>query len=274
MLTQSERPAPVAVSGTSPKLRQLLRRRLRQLLRVTLVLAIGLAVAASALAIWWLTSLNGLPDIGDPFDVAAFRAFSIPDDQNAFTFLRRAEEKLTPSPPSLPLLVPGGSDVAGVGRGESQGDRTVSARGRPIRRREPGRRIRGEWLNAWRCWSCLEADRRQASGDMAGAWDCYRAILRMATHTRRRGSLNRARRPLLLLGRFVAATARDLGGRSEDLNPPASWCPGRSAQERAEARLGSVCDESGIPGYDALAGAAGPYLRPAGGRLGISLSPG
>ena len=26
----------------------------------------------------------------------------------------------------------------------------------------------------------LEADRRQASGDMAGAWDCYRAILRMA----------------------------------------------------------------------------------------------
>ena len=43
-----------------------------------LVLAIGLAVAATALAIWWLTSLNGLPDIGDPFDVAAFRAFSVP----------------------------------------------------------------------------------------------------------------------------------------------------------------------------------------------------
>jgi hypothetical protein len=35
----------------------------------------------------------------------------------------------------------------------------------------------------------LEAGRRQESGDMAGAWDCYRAILRMATHTRRRGSL-------------------------------------------------------------------------------------
>ena len=35
----------------------------------------------------------------------------------------------------------------------------------------------------------LEAGRREASGDMAGAWDCYRAILRMATHTRRRGSL-------------------------------------------------------------------------------------
>ena len=74
----------------------MLRKRLRQLARVTLVLAICLAVAASAFAIWWLTSLNGLPDIGDPFDVAAFRAFRVPDDQNAFAFLRRANEKLTP----------------------------------------------------------------------------------------------------------------------------------------------------------------------------------
>ena len=96
MPTRTESAAPAAVSGTSPKMRQLLRRRLRQLVRVTLVLAIGLAVAATALAIWWLTSLNGLPDIGDPFDVEAFRAFSIPDDRNAFTYLRRATEKLTP----------------------------------------------------------------------------------------------------------------------------------------------------------------------------------
>ena len=35
----------------------------------------------------------------------------------------------------------------------------------------------------------LEGDRRQERGDAAGAWDCYRAVLRMATHTRRRGSL-------------------------------------------------------------------------------------
>ena len=88
MPTQSESPA--AVSGTSSKTLQLLRKRLRQLLRVMLVLTICLAVAATALAIWWLTSLNGLPDIGDPFDVAAFRTFRLPDDQNAFTFFRRA----------------------------------------------------------------------------------------------------------------------------------------------------------------------------------------
>ena len=98
MLTQQESPAPAsaAVSGTSPKLLQLLRKRLRQLLRVVVVLAACVAVAATALAIWWLNSLNGLPDIGDPFDVAAFRAFRLPDEQNAFTNLRRASEKLTP----------------------------------------------------------------------------------------------------------------------------------------------------------------------------------
>jgi preprotein translocase subunit SecG len=71
MLIQNESPAPApaAVNGTSQKLLQLLRKRLRQLARVTFVLAIGLALAATALAIWWLTSLNGLPDIGEPFDV-------------------------------------------------------------------------------------------------------------------------------------------------------------------------------------------------------------
>ena len=82
--------SPVAVSGKPSKTVELLRKRLRQLLRVIVVVAACVAVAATALAIWWLNSLNGLPDIGDPFDVAAFRAFRIPDDQNAFVFLRRA----------------------------------------------------------------------------------------------------------------------------------------------------------------------------------------
>ena len=83
MPTQSECPAPAAGSGSSPKLLRLLRKRLRQLTRVTLVLALALALAAMALALRWLTSLNGLPDIGDPFDVAEFRAFRVPDMEKA-----------------------------------------------------------------------------------------------------------------------------------------------------------------------------------------------
>jgi hypothetical protein len=90
MPTQQDSPAPatVAVNGTSKKLLQLLRKRIRQLLRVTFVLALCLVLGASAFAIWWLISLSGLPDIGDPFDVAAFRAFRVPDDENALRVLR------------------------------------------------------------------------------------------------------------------------------------------------------------------------------------------
>ena len=206
MLTQHESPAPApaAVSGTSQKLLQLLRKRLRQLLRVTLVLAVGLALAATALAIWWLTSLNGLPDIGDPFDVAALRSFSIPDEQNAFKFFRRAKETLTPLPevppaqydrssmvpwsktdpklrawveanrPAVALFLQGAEQSDGISRpaGEGYSERYSSA--------EPG----------WLIWLVLsEGSRREASGDMAGAWDCYRAVLRMTVHVRRRGSL-------------------------------------------------------------------------------------
>ena len=106
MLIQHESPAPAAVSGTSQKTLQLLRQRLRQLRRVTLALVIGLAVAATGLAIWWLNSLKGLPDIGDPFDVAAFRALSIPDDQNAFALLRRANRMLTVQPLNVGMRDP------------------------------------------------------------------------------------------------------------------------------------------------------------------------
>src|SRR5262249_9055673 len=94
MPTQSE--SSVAVSGKPSKMVELLRKRLRQLLPVVVVLAACVAVAATAFAIWWFNSLNGLPDIGDPFDVAAFRAFRLPDEQNAFAYLRRAKEKLSP----------------------------------------------------------------------------------------------------------------------------------------------------------------------------------
>jgi hypothetical protein len=221
MLIQHESPAPAAVSGTSQKLLQLLRKRLRQLARVTLVLAIGLAVAASAFAIWWLNSLNGLPDIGDPFDVAAFRAFSIPDDQNAFAFLRRAHEKLTPirsgeGPyPEAPkfswsIANPASREWAGENRealelflqGADQPDAAHPA-GEPTTRMAVG---------PLELVAFLEGSRRQESGDTAGAWDCYRAVLRMITHSRRRGSTQQrysARRASVGLQRRLTDWATD-----------------------------------------------------------------
>ena len=199
MPTPSE--SRVTVSGKPSKSVQLLRKRLRQLLRVVVVLAACVAVAATAFAIWWLNSLNGLPDIGDPFDVAAFRAFRLPDEQNAFTYLRRASEKLTPivgmvggngaDPGELKfswsIANPTLREWAGENReafelfqqGAEQADAANPA-GDPTDHRS----FHGGLISL----ALLEASRRQESGDTAGAWDCHRAVLRTITHLRRRGS--------------------------------------------------------------------------------------
>ena len=70
--------APVTATHTSNRLGRLLRKRLAQLSRIASVLAIGFGLAITVLTVWWLTSLNGLPGIGDPFDVAAIRGFQHP----------------------------------------------------------------------------------------------------------------------------------------------------------------------------------------------------
>ena len=44
----------------------------------------------------------GLPDIGDPFDVAAFRAFRVPEAEDAFVLLKQAQAKLLSPAPHLP----------------------------------------------------------------------------------------------------------------------------------------------------------------------------
>ena len=49
--------------------------------------------------LWWSLQLAGLPDIGEPFDVAAFRKFSIPDDRNAFVLYLEAADRLRPLNP-------------------------------------------------------------------------------------------------------------------------------------------------------------------------------
>jgi hypothetical protein len=92
----------------SSKLLGLVRRRLRQLGLAAAGLSVVLIFALGGGAIWWLTSLNGLPDIGDPFDLSSFRVIGIPDEKNAFTYYRRAQDALTPFP-TLPRAVTAGA---------------------------------------------------------------------------------------------------------------------------------------------------------------------
>jgi hypothetical protein len=210
MPTQSESPA--AERGTATKMLQLLRKRFRQLLRVTIVLALGLAVDATALAVWWLTSLNGLPDIGDPFDVAAFRALRIPEDRNAFAFLRRADRVATQWP-ELPHAVGLSAPTVAWSEADPKLRAWVEANRPAIElfqrgaeqpdaghlAGDPSTDVNANFLSIP---VLLEGSRRQESGDTAGAWDCYRAVLRMTTHVRGRGSLEqRFRVDTFLLGR-------------------------------------------------------------------------
>jgi hypothetical protein len=186
---------PAAVSGPSSKTLQLLRKRLRQVGRVLLVVTIGLAVAAGALAIWWLNSLNGLPDIGDPFDVAEFRTFRTPDEQNAFTLVRRASQKLTPVPLALPLDDPRLHDWFEANRplvdlfiqAAECADGISGPEDVDDRRYYPIESHTGTSQLIY--MTNIEGGRRADTGDMAGAWDCYRAILRMYVHLRQRERL-------------------------------------------------------------------------------------
>jgi hypothetical protein len=189
-----------AASTASQKLLQLLRKRLRQLLWCLL----GLAVAAGVFGIWWLNSLSGLPDIGDPFDVAAFTSTQIPDDQNGLAFLQQALNKLTPRPAASNSVI-----TAAATGSWSQLDPALQ-NWVEVNRPAIELFLRGAdrpdvlWNLAdeffWQrypmvnpgglMWLVLvEGGRRAESGDMAGAWDCYRAVLRMTTHLRRRGDM-------------------------------------------------------------------------------------
>ena len=108
---------PAVRMNASTRLRRWAARRARQLFRVSLVLTVGLVLGLSGVLIWREASLIGLPEIGDPFDVAAVSATKPGDEHDAFVFFRKATAKLRPWP-AVPLTV----DRAGPAVGWSKAD--------------------------------------------------------------------------------------------------------------------------------------------------------
>ena len=183
------------------RLRGYLVRRARQLARLLLFLTIGLLFLAGVLEGWRGASLIGLPDIGDPFDVTAFRVFRIPDDQDAALLLRQAHEMLT-AMPGLPSAVLQAGPVAGWSKAAPElRDWVMANRGvlemfrdaadRPDANAGFGRDRDLNYLNLGKfIWlALLEASRHVERGDMAEAWTWYRAVIRLKVHVTRRGSL-------------------------------------------------------------------------------------
>jgi len=162
-----------------------------------LVLSAAALAASTAFATWWTTTLRGLPDIPEPFDVEEF-CRPIPDEANAFTLYKLAGTKLTPEP----------TDRTGVWATSSPDERRWLETNR-------------EALNLWRQGTkrpdalytssrtiniatllpavqslrqfarlaMLEGSRLEAAGDRDGAMGWYLAILRSGQHCGRRGSV-------------------------------------------------------------------------------------
>jgi hypothetical protein len=199
MIDEASQPA---VRTCRTRLRGYLLRRGRQLVRLLLFLVIGLACLAAAVEIYRGASLIGLPDVGDPFDVAEFRAFRLPPEDDAFVLFRQAQKKLT-GMPRLPLAVwrlgpqawsksaPELRDWVDANRDALEMLKAASERPDGIALPHPDQDDVEDYRNLGLLAELtrLEASRLEEQGDMTGAWNRYLAILRMQAHISRRGSM-------------------------------------------------------------------------------------
>ncbi len=202
------------------------------------VAAIGAALLVLAgLGIGWATQLWSLPDVGDPFDVAAFEAHRVPDDRNAFIEYE----------PAASLLRAARKGTVGLQRATyseewskaGQPWRDLVAKARPaldlwrvgtekpdfLYHHPDGLSFNtllpvSQELSQLAKLAVLEGSRLESEGDMAGAWGWYRAALRSSRHSGRHG---------FMMERLIAA-----GG----MHPPAAKALTRwAADPRVDAPL-------------------------------------
>jgi hypothetical protein len=177
-------------------------RRGRQFWRLLLFTAVGLAFVAGAAEVYRGASLIGLPDVGDPFDVAQFRDFRIPPENDAFVLFRQARTKLSEMP-HLPLAVrrlgplswsksaPELREWVSANRDALEMFRAASKRPHGIPLPNPDRDDGDDGVDLGLFVELvrLEASRLEERGNMAGAWSWYRAVLRVQAHVTRRGAM-------------------------------------------------------------------------------------
>ena len=168
--------------------------------RRLLLLGYALIGCVVALLLWRAASLNGLPDVGEPFDAKAFEGYRVPEDEDAYTIYRRAAARIRgEKAPGLDYsrlwaTVRSGKLDAHQGEWldghqevlEEWRRGTERTRAMPV---PPGNwdfdRIgdRGTDTPTTLAWmALLEGIRREEAGDTAGAWRWYGAVLRFSRH--------------------------------------------------------------------------------------------
>lgn len=175
------------------------RRRGRQLFGLALGLVILGLLASGVIR---TVRLWGVPGAPEPFDVAAFEATSVPDEQNAFVLFRKARQELGDPSGTWPLY---GSRTAGREWIDSESAvRDWVAMSRPalevwrsgtdrpdarVARSAAGWSSEGLDPNLpnWLRLALMEANRLEEAGDLAGAWRWHKARLRAPLLIARRG---------------------------------------------------------------------------------------
>jgi hypothetical protein len=155
--------------------------------------------------LWRVRSLDGLPDVGDPFDVAATaRPIEIPDDENAFVSYSEALELLGKKPNSIRQTdwnKLNWSNASPALRRYLESNRPALAAWRLGSERpdavyqQPGKMAVDTLLPAvndlrmLNIMAALEASRLEDEGAMAEAWSLYKGTLRASRHVGRHGAV-------------------------------------------------------------------------------------
>jgi hypothetical protein len=172
-------------------------RRGRRVLIVVAFLAVG--VVGSAL-IWRATSLRGLPDLGEPFDTRALGVIAVPENENAFTYYRRASAQLDGVPSTNRPFISWGevpladkdwffANAAAIELwvdGTMQ-DRAVFIQPKDFRNDSPMKVAYD--LRTFAALAEIAGLRLEAAGDLDQAWTWYRAGLRSSRHCGMHGGI-------------------------------------------------------------------------------------
>ncbi len=169
----------------------------RRIRRLTLALAALALAGSTAFVTWWNTTLVGLPDVGDPFDVEAFSR-PIPDETNAFVLYKQASALLPKEPDS------NSNNDWKTADSEQRAwfDRSQKALAiwRKGTERPDASYVNPETANfdtkldvaqnlrSFARLALLQGSRLEDAGDFEGALDWYLALLRSSRHCGKRGT--------------------------------------------------------------------------------------
>jgi hypothetical protein len=177
-------------------------RRARQISRLLSILGFALFLGAGVFWVWRQASLLALPDVGDPFDVAAMEAGAPTADHDAFAIFGQARRKLIPRP-ELPKAVLNAGPTVGWSNADPKLRQWVELNrealnlfkqaaeqddGRGHTRHETVATYEHVYLGFFVWLALLESSRLEEQGDIAGAWEWHRAVIGMRAHIMRRGT--------------------------------------------------------------------------------------